>query len=90
MNTILNPQQKDWSKILERPTKTVDDIEGTVNEVFTDIQKNGDIAVARYTKKFDGVSLDSNLVSAFEIKEAIDAVSEELKEAINFAKENIP
>jgi histidinol dehydrogenase len=89
MNTIFNPQQKDWNKILERPTKKVDDIEGTVNEVFTDIQKNGDIAVARYTKKFDGVSLDSNLVSALEIKEAIDTVSEELKEAINFAKENI-
>jgi histidinol dehydrogenase len=89
MNTIFNPQQKDWNKILERPTKTVDDIEGTVNEVFTDIQKNGDIAVARYTKKFDGVSLDSNLVSALEIKEAIDTVSDELKEAINFAKENI-
>ena len=89
MNTIFNPQQKDWNKILERPTKKVDDIEGTVNEVFTDIQKNGDIAVARYTKKFDGVSLDSNLVSALEIKEAIDTVSVELKEAINFAKENI-
>ena len=89
MNTILNPQQKDWKKILERPTKTVDDIEGTVNEVFSDIQKNGDIAVARYTKKFDAVSLDSNLVSALEIKEAIDTVSDELKEAINFAKENI-
>jgi len=89
MNTIFNPQQKDWNKILERPTKKVDDIEGTVNEVFTDIQKNGDIAVARYTKKFDGVFLDSNLVSALEIKEAIDTVSEELKEAINFAKENI-
>ena len=89
MNTILNPQQKDWNKILERPTKKVDDIEGTVNEIFTDIQKNGDIAVARYTKKFDGVTLGCNLVSALEIKEAIDTVSEELKEAINFAKENI-
>ena len=89
MNTIFNPQQKDWNKILERPTKKVDDIEGTVNEVFTDIQKNGDIAVARYTKKFDAVSLDSNLVSALEIKEAIHTVSDELKEAINFAKENI-
>ena len=89
MNTIFNPQQKDWNKILERPTKKVDDIEGTVNEVFTDIQKNGDIAVARYTKKFDGVSIDSNVVSALEIKVAIDTVSEELKEAINFAKENI-
>jgi histidinol dehydrogenase len=89
MNTILNPQKKDWSKILERPTKTLDDIEGTVIEVFTDIKKNGDRAIARYTKKFDGVSLESNLVSATEIIEAITFVSEELKEAINLAKENI-
>jgi histidinol dehydrogenase len=89
MNTILNPQKKDWSKILERPTKTVDDIEGTVNEVFTEIQKNGDSAIAKYTKKFDGVSLESNLVSSVEIKQAITSVSEELKEAINLAKENI-
>jgi histidinol dehydrogenase len=89
MNTIFNPQQKDWSKILERPTKTLDDIEGTVIEVFTDIKKNGDRAIARYTKKFDGVSLESNLVSATEIIEAITFVSEELKEAINLAKENI-
>ncbi len=89
MNTILNPQKKDWSKILERHTKTLDDIEGTVIEVFTDIKKNGDRAIARYTKKFDGVSLESNLVSATEIIEAITFVSEELKEAINLAKENI-
>ena len=89
MNTIINPQKKDWNKILERPTKTVDDIEGTVNEVFTDIQKNGDIAIVKYTKKFDGVTLESNLVTLVEIKEAISLISTELKEAINLAKENI-
>jgi len=89
MNTIINPQKKDWNKILERPTKTVDDIEGTVNEVFTDIQKNGDIAIVKYTKKFDGVTLESNLVTLAEIKEAISLISTELKEAINLAKENI-
>ena len=89
MNTILNPQKKDWNKILERPTKSVAAIEGTVNDVFTDVQKNGDTAISKYTKKFDGVSLESNLVSAAEIKEAITLVSEELKEAIRFAKENI-
>ena len=89
MKTILNPSKKDWNKILERPTKTVDDIESIVNEVFADIQKNGDTAVNKYTQKFDGVSLESNIVSINEIKEAIDLVSNELKAAINLAKENI-
>ncbi|MCG1036771.1 histidinol dehydrogenase [Polaribacter sargassicola] len=89
MNTIINPSKKDWTQILERPTKTVDDIEGIVNEVFTDIQKNGDAAVDKYTTKFDGVSLDNNIVSVQEINEAINLVSEELKEAIELAKENI-
>jgi histidinol dehydrogenase len=89
MKTILNPQKKDWKTILERPTKTVDDIESIVNEVFTDIQKNGDTAVAKYTQKFDGVTLERNLVSESEIDEAITLVSSELKKAIILAKENI-
>jgi len=89
MKTILNPQKKDWNKILERPTKTVDDIENIVDEVFTDVQKNGDAAVAKYTQKFDSVSLESNAVSESEISEAITLVSAELKEAIILAKENI-
>ena len=89
MKTILNPQKKDWKTILERPTKTVDDIEGIVNEVFADIQKNGDTAVGKYTQKFDGVTLESNLVSENEINDAITSVASELKEAIILAKENI-
>ncbi|WP_158837751.1 histidinol dehydrogenase [Polaribacter sp. L3A8] len=89
MNTIINPSRKDWNKILERPTKTVDDIEGIVNDVFADIKENGDAAVQKYTQKFDGVSLQSNIVSVNEIKEAITLVSNELKEAINVAKDNI-
>ena len=89
MNTIINPSKKDWTQILERPTKTVDDIEGIVNEVFADIKENGDAAVHKYTAKFDGVSLDNNIVSVKEINEAISLVSEDLKEAIKLAKENI-
>jgi histidinol dehydrogenase len=89
MKTILNPQKKDWKTILGRPTKTIDDIESIVKEVFTDIQKNGDVAVAKYTQKFDGVILESNQVSENEINEAITLVSSNLKEAIILAKENI-
>ena len=89
MKTILNPQKKDWSQILERPTKTVDDIETTVTQIFEDIQKNGDTAVNKYTAKFDGITIDNTIVSKDEIDEAISLVSDELKSAISLAKENI-
>ena len=89
MKNINNPQRKDWSQILERPTKTVEDIEKTVNQIFGDVQKNGDAAVKKYTQLFDGVSLDNVIVSIEEINEAIAEVSSELKDAINLAKENI-
>ena len=89
MKTILNPIKKEWSKILERPTKTVDDIESTVNQVFGDIQKNGDKAVNKYTQLFDGVTLDENIVTDLEIEEAIALVSNDLKDAIITAKKNI-
>ena len=89
MKTILNPAQKDWSSILQRPTKTVDDIEATVNQVFGDVQKNGDTAVNKYTQLFDGVTLANNLVSSSEIEESKKLISSELKEAIITAQKNI-
>ena len=89
MKTITNPQRKDWNTILQRPTKTVDDIEKTVNQIFDDVKLNGDIAIKKYTQKFDGVSLENTIVSEQEIQEAITLVSDELKNAIAVAKENI-
>ena len=74
MKTILNPNQKDWKKILERPTKTFDDIEKTVLQIFDDVQKNGDFAVEKYTQLFDGVSIDNKFVSSDEITEAISLI----------------
>jgi histidinol dehydrogenase len=89
MKIINNPPKKDWQKILERPTKTLDDIEETVNQIFEEVQKKGDKAVNKYTALFDAVSLDNITVSEKEIKEAIALVSNELKEAIKLAKNNI-
>lgn len=89
MKNINNPQRKDWNQILQRPTKTVEDIEKTVNQIFDDVQKNGDVAVNKYTQLFDGVSLDNTIVSIEEINEAVAEISIELKDAIHLAKENI-
>lgn len=89
MKTILNPAKTAWKTILERPTKTVDDIEKTVLQIFDDVQKNGDAAVDKYTSLFDGVQLNQKLVTETEIKEAIQTISPELKEAIRIARQNI-
>ena len=89
MNKIYNPKPETWSSILERPTKTVDDIEATVKEIFKEIQKKGDIAVAKYTSLFDGAALDTIQVTKAEIELAVATVPSELKKAIQLAKSNI-
>lgn len=89
MNKIYNPKQENWAALLQRPTKTVDDIEATVKEIFAAVQSKGDEAVQQYTAQFDGIALENNLVSNAEIEQAIAAVDEELKDAIQLAKSNI-
>lgn len=89
MQIIENPNKSTWSEILKRPTQTVDDIEGVVREVFKQVKINGDLAIKKYTERFDRVTLDGNLVSAEEIENAIKAIPEKLKEATKKAKQNI-
>jgi len=89
MNKIFNPQKNTWTEILERPTQTVDDIEATVSQIFSEVQKNGDKAIKKYTSFFDNVKLDDLVVSQAEIEAATNNVSEDLKAAIAIAKANI-
>ena len=89
MKNIMYPRIDQWSQILKRPTQTVKEIETTVNEVFKDIQSNGDSAIRKYTEQFDKVSLSSFLITQDEIKTAVQCISNELKEAIQLAAGNI-
>ena len=87
MKKILSPTKTDWSALLQRPTKTVEDIEDTVSEIFSEVAKKGDEAVAKYTQLFDGASLNTFSVPKTELEEA--TISDSLKEAIQLAKSNI-
>ena len=89
IRNIIYPKKETWSEILKRPTQTVKEIETTVNQVFEDVQKNGDTAIKKYTKKFDKVAVTSLKVTQEEISIAVEAVSRELKEAIQQAAANI-
>lgn len=89
MQKIFNPKPATWTTILKRPTQTVDDIEATVSQIFSEVQKNGDQAIKKYTSFFDNVKLNDLVVSQAEIDSASTEVSDELKNAIAIAKANI-
>lgn len=89
MNIYENPQKATWGDLLRRPTQTLDDIEATVNEVFSEVKAHGDKAIEKYTLKFDKVELSSFVVDEAEFSKAGAAISKELKEAIKLAKSNI-
>ena len=89
MNKIENPKRSEWDVILKRPTKTVTYIEDTVITIFSEVKDGGDSVLKKYTEIFDGVSLDSLLVTEQEIKDAAGSVSQRLQQAIQLAKSNI-
>jgi len=60
-----------------------------VLSIIDDVMKNGDQAVAGYTKQFDGVSLSTFLVTKQEIAEAYDELDQELVAIIKEAASNI-
>ncbi|MCV6629102.1 MAG: histidinol dehydrogenase [Flavobacteriaceae bacterium] len=84
-----NPSFSTWDTLCKRPTPSLDDLEPMVLEVFDAVKQNGDEALKAYTKKFDGVALDSLLVSLREITDANNQISESLKKAIAIAQHNI-
>tara|TARA_R110000850_G_scaffold80862_1_gene173522 strand:- start:66470 stop:67756 length:1287 start_codon:yes stop_codon:yes gene_type:complete len=89
MQTIISPKQEDWSQILKRPTQTVNEIESTVKEIFSEVIAKGDAAVAKYTSLFDGVSIQDTAVTEQEVENASKQIPQELKDAISLAKNNI-
>lgn len=89
MRIINNPKPSEWNDILKRPKQDTKTLETVVNEVFSAIQIDGDNAIRKYTKTFDGVELSDFLVTENEFIYAEQSISSELKAAILNAKSNI-
>ena len=87
MKTYINPEKENWSALTERPSMEQSILEESVRTIMQDIERNGDSALLRYTKLFDGCTLDALHVTNAEIDAAI--VSPELKVAIDQAYNNI-
>ncbi|MBC8618013.1 histidinol dehydrogenase [Parabacteroides faecis] len=89
MEIIKYPSKEEWVSLVKRPALDVTTLFDTVRTVLDEVRQEGDVAVKRYEEKFDKVTLTDLQVSEAEIEEACELVSEELKQAIRTAKDNI-
>lgn len=76
-------------EILTRAILSEADIDAAVNAVLADVRQNGDDALRRYTKRFDGAALDALLVTEAELDAAMAAVEPCFLETLKQAAENI-
>ncbi len=89
MQIIKYPDKKDWANILQRPSFDSSSLEGTVKNILQEVKANGDEAVRKFTLQFDKASIDNLRVRDEEITNAEKFLSNELKQAIVTAKNNI-
>ncbi|MBT8400897.1 MAG: histidinol dehydrogenase [Rhodothermia bacterium] len=83
------PDQSEWSEIVARPARPLHDLQDEVEPIFETVRREGDDAVREFTKRFDGVEIDSIAVSEEQLARASSEVSEALKESIDVAATNI-
>ncbi|WP_431609571.1 histidinol dehydrogenase [Chryseobacterium sp. 'Rf worker isolate 10'] len=83
------PTKDTWKDLVKRPVLEQKEISGLITEIFAEVEKNGDQALIEFNKKFDKAETENIKVSDTEIQEAEKQINDELKEAIQQAKENI-
>ncbi|WP_294219295.1 histidinol dehydrogenase [uncultured Chryseobacterium sp.] len=89
MKTYRYPEKSAWKMMTRRPVIQREELSDLVQDIFEQVQRNGDQALLEFSRKFDRASLGAVAVSEAELKAAEKAVSQELKTAIIQAKDNI-
>lgn len=89
MKVYKYPERSVWPELLRRPTHEAAHLNAVVAEVLAEVKKRGDEAVREYEERFDKVCLSELAVTEAEMAEAEQLVSEELKQALQLAHDNI-
>ena len=89
MQIFKYPKIEEWQDLIKRPVIEQKALNSIVEGILKEVELEKDEALFRFTEKFDGIKLKQILVSDAEIEAACNAVTKDLKTAINVAKENI-
>ncbi|MBO6184796.1 MAG: histidinol dehydrogenase [Chryseobacterium sp.] len=83
------PKKEIWSELVKRPVLKREQLTELIADIFDEVEKNGDQALIAFNKKFDQATVENIQVSEEGIESSENLISEELKLAIQKAKENI-
>ncbi|MEP7323041.1 MAG: histidinol dehydrogenase [Saprospiraceae bacterium] len=89
MKVFEEPNRNQWMDLVTRPSGHDLSQDSLVENILQEVRSQGDMALKKYTAKFDQVTLTSFIVTKDEIEQAIAIVPEDLKNAILLAKANI-
>ena len=89
MKFISNPTAAKWEKLAQRPLIKQQKLMDTVEKMFYHIDRKGDKAVLEYSRKFDFPNQEALEVDTTVIHKASEMISQQLKSAIDLAKNNI-
>jgi len=89
MNKIFNPDKKNWSSLQKRPLHCLNSVKDIVDEIFINVELDGDKALINYTNKFDQVNLNKLIISDETINNSKNYISKDLKKSIDVAFKNI-
>ncbi len=83
------PSPDQWEELLARPYSDNAPLMASVKEIIAAVQAKGDTALRHYTAQFDGIELADFQVGRAELEQAGNLLTDELKAAIQQAKQNI-
>lgn len=89
IEVIKYPPKENWKELLKRSVLDKAELDDVVSAILDDVKVNGDAALRKYSEKFDGVALESFLVTKEEFLEAEELTDKTLKEAMSQAKRNL-
>jgi histidinol dehydrogenase len=89
IKSYYDPSLNELDAIVSRKLQDDSSIKDSVVEILNKVKEEGDDALYYYSEKFDGVKLDSLIVSESEFEEAEALVSDDMKNSLKIASKNI-
>ena len=89
MDSYLNPPREQWPALCRRPSSANPVVRARVEAILQRVREQGDEALRALSLEIDGRPLDAVEVSAEEIREASERVSEAVRRSVAQAEANI-
>lgn len=87
--TLSNLTKSEYARLLERAERDFSRLRPRVRAIMADVRRRGDVALRHYTRRFDGVTLDTLHVSDAEWEQARRTVDPAVMAAIKMSIGNV-